>query len=98
MFWYFLLQLEGAVDDCACNVDTVDYYNNLKIYPVLKSLLVKDFFRFYKVNLKKKCPFWADDPKCAMKFCHVEACDQKNIPEGLKGETAPVFIKVSTTC
>jgi len=84
-------QLEGTVDDCSCDVDTVDHFNNVKVYPVLKSLLVKDFFRFYKVNLKKNCPFWPDDSKCAMKFCHVQMCDQNEIPEGLKGETAPVF-------
>lgn len=86
--------MKGTIDDCSCNVDTVDYYNNVKLYPRLKSLLTKDYFRYYKVNLKKKCPFWPDDHKCAMKFCHVEMCDQKDIPEGLKGETAPVY-KVS---
>uniref|UniRef100_A0A336MHH0 CSON001785 protein n=1 Tax=Culicoides sonorensis TaxID=179676 RepID=A0A336MHH0_CULSO len=84
-------QLQGTIDDCSCNVDTVDYFNNVKIYPRLQSLLIKDYFRYYKVNLKKKCPFWPDDHKCAMKFCHVESCDQKDIPVGLKGETAPVY-------
>ncbi|XP_063695477.1 ero1-like protein [Culicoides brevitarsis] len=84
-------QLKGTIDDCSCNVDTVDYFNNVKIYPRLQSLLTKDFFRYYKVNLKRKCPFWPDEHKCAMKFCHVQSCDQKQIPEGLKGETAPVY-------
>uniref|UniRef100_U5EX41 Putative endoplasmic reticulum oxidoreductin-1-like protein n=1 Tax=Corethrella appendiculata TaxID=1370023 RepID=U5EX41_9DIPT len=80
-------QLQGTIDDCSCNVDTVDYYNNVKIYPRLKSLLVKDYFRYYKVNLRRQCPFWADDSKCAMRFCHVEYCEENSIPPGLKGET-----------
>lgn len=79
------MQLKGSIDDCSCTVDTVDHFNNIKIYPILKSLLVKDYFRYFKVNLKNDCPFWADDSKCAMKFCHVETCDANDIPSGLKG-------------
>lgn len=90
-------QLKGSVDDCSCSVDTVDYFNNNKIYPRLKSLLVKDYFRFYKVNLRKDCPFWTDDGRCAMKTCSVSTCKENDVPEGLKGQhkqEAPVF-KVS---
>ncbi|XP_054000781.1 ero1-like protein [Hylaeus anthracinus] len=79
-------KLKGSVDDCSCNVDTVDYFNNMKIYPRLQSLLVKDYFRFYKVNLKQKCPFWTDDSKCAMRYCHVQPCQDEDIPDGLKGD------------
>ncbi|XP_058788778.1 ero1-like protein [Phymastichus coffea] len=79
-------KLNGVIDDCSCTVDTVDYFNNMKIYPRLQSLLVRDYFRFYKVNLKRECPFWADDSKCAMRFCHVKPCQDKDIPVGLKGE------------
>ncbi|OXU24837.1 hypothetical protein TSAR_007961 [Trichomalopsis sarcophagae] len=79
-------ELNGAIDDCSCTVDTVDYFNNVKIYPRLQSLLVRDYFRFYKVNLKRDCPFWADDSKCAIRFCHVQPCQDKDIPVGLKGE------------
>lgn len=47
---------------------------------------MRDYFRFYKLNLKKECPFWADDSKCAMRTCHVSTCEEKDIPEGLKGD------------
>lgn len=80
-------QLKGQIDDCSCNVDTVDYYNNVKIFPRLQSLLSKDFFRFYKINLKRVCPFWSDDGRCAMRYCHVEPCLDESIPPGLKGYT-----------
>jgi len=46
---YFYFQLKGRIDDCSCNVDTVDHFNNMKIYPRLSSLLNKDYFRFYRV-------------------------------------------------
>ncbi|GJQ68254.1 Ero1L [Trypoxylus dichotomus] len=82
-------QLRGRIDDCLCNIDTVDYYNNVKIYPRLRSLLNKDYFRFYKVNLKRECPFWADDSRCSIRYCHVETCQEDIIPSGLKGEPKP---------
>jgi ERO1-like protein alpha len=64
----------------------VDYYNNVKIYPRLKSLLQSNYFRFYKVNLHNECPFWKDvDFECAMKFCHVKPCEDKDLPLGFKG-------------
>ncbi|XP_057318709.1 ero1-like protein [Microplitis mediator] len=79
-------KLKGSIDDCSCNFDTVDYFNNMKIYPRLQSLLLRDYFRFYKVNLKKDCPFWADDSKCAIRYCHVQPCESDDIPVGLKGD------------
>ncbi|KAM8710788.1 hypothetical protein ACLKA7_017423 [Drosophila subpalustris] len=77
-------ELEGSINDCSCDVDTVDHFNNMKVYPRLQSLLVKNFFRFYKVNLKQDCPFWPDDSRCAMRFCQVENCEEKAIPQGIK--------------
>lgn len=86
---FSLFQLKGVLDDCSCSVDTVDHYNNVIIYPRLQSLLVNDYFRFYKVNLHKPCPFWSDDSRCAIRYCHVEACHENDIPTGLKGLEKP---------
>ncbi|XP_022120115.2 ero1-like protein isoform X1 [Pieris rapae] len=72
--------LHGALGDCSCNVDTIDYFNNVKIFPRIQSLVSKDYFRFYKVNLKKECPFWADDSRCAMKYCHIKTCSKESVP------------------
>lgn len=44
-------KLDEAVDECACSVDSVDSFNNNKMFPVLQTLLQKDFFRYYKVPL-----------------------------------------------
>lgn len=79
-------------------MDTVDHFNNVKIYPRIQSLLRNNYFRFYKTNLKQRCPFWADDSKCAMKFCSVQSCEEKDVPEGIKGTAASEspYYKVST--
>lgn len=80
-------QLQGKVDDCSCNIDTVDYYNNAKIYPRLASLLHKDYFRFFKVNLQRPCPFWKDDSKCALEDCSVTPCEEGDLPPGLMSQS-----------
>ncbi|XP_059484734.1 ero1-like protein isoform X2 [Neocloeon triangulifer] len=78
-------KLQGGIDDCLCNVDTVDTFNNNQLYPRLNSLLSHDYFKFYKVDLGRECPFWSDDSKCAIRYCHVETCGESDIPPGLKG-------------
>ena len=49
----FTFQLQGEVDDCSCNIEHIDAFNNGKIFPILNSLLQKDYFRYWKVVDKK---------------------------------------------
>lgn len=97
-------QLEGKIDDCLCNVDTVDYFNNMKIYPRLNSILQvsdylssdfprndyfflhsqKDFFRYFKYNANKPCPYWNNTKdRCKSPSCGVKPCTVDEIPRGL---------------
>ena len=77
-------QLEGQIDDCMCNVDTVDYFNNMKIFPRLQSLLQKDYFRYFKYNANRPCPFWNNnDDRCKSPSCGVKPCTIDEIPKGL---------------
>ena len=45
------------MDDCSCKVESVDSFNNLKIYPRLNSLLEKDYFKYWKVSFVNICSF-----------------------------------------
>lgn len=73
------LQLQGRVEECCCDVDTVDRLNQDRIYPVLSKLLTRPFFNFYQVNLNRGCPFWPDNSKCVLRSCHVEACTEVTV-------------------
>ena len=78
-------QLEGKIDDCMCNIDTVDFFNNMKIFPRLQSLLQKDYFRYFKYNANRPCPFWnASNDQCKSPSCGVKPCTIDEIPVGLK--------------
>ncbi|CAB1417394.1 unnamed protein product [Pleuronectes platessa] len=77
-------ELTGVLDDCFCDVESIDVFNNFKIYPRIKKLTERDYFRYYRVNLRRPCPFWPDDGHCSIKDCHVEPCPESKIPIGIK--------------
>lgn len=80
-------QLQGQIDDCECNVDTVDFFNNMKIFPRLQSLIHKPYFKYFQYRANKPCPFFdMSTGKCAEKACSVENCTPEDIPAGLKGD------------
>ncbi|XP_063146602.1 ERO1-like protein alpha [Candoia aspera] len=80
-------QVTGHLDDCTCDVETIDTFNNYKIFPRLQELLQSDYFRYYKVNLKKLCPFWSDSSHCGIRHCAVNPCPSDAVPGGIRSET-----------
>jgi len=74
--------LVGRVGDCACDFETVDAATHSYFHPLLTKLQRTAFFRYFKVNLDKPCPFWDDsDEMCAMRACAVETCDPGDLPQ-----------------
>lgn len=55
---FFLPQVTGYLDDCTCDVETIDAFNNYKLFPRLNELLESDYFRYYKVIFSyKNCSY-----------------------------------------
>lgn len=77
-------KVTGSLEDCACDVETIVAFNNDRFFPKLQKLLESDYFRFYKVDLNKPCPFWTDDGLCGHSNCAVKPCLPNEVPEGLK--------------
>nr|XP_046251547.1 ERO1-like protein alpha [Scatophagus argus]XP_046251562.1 ERO1-like protein alpha [Scatophagus argus] len=77
-------QVTGGIDDCACDVETIDGFNNQQLFPKLQTLLKSDYFRFYKVNLDKPCPFWKASSHCGLRDCAVKPCSPHEVPEGIR--------------
>lgn len=80
-------QVTGYLDDCSCDIETIDNFNNNKLFPKLQKLVEMDYFRYYKVNLKKPCPFWKDDSHCGIRDCAVKPCQPNEVPPGIKAES-----------
>ncbi|XP_068428622.1 ERO1-like protein alpha [Clinocottus analis] len=84
-------QVTGDLDDCACDVETIDSFNNDRLFPKLQMLLESDYFRFYKVNLNKACPFWRVRGHCGLKDCAVKPCSPNQVPEGIRSSSQDQF-------
>uniref|UniRef100_A0A3B4ZQU4 ERO1-like protein alpha n=1 Tax=Stegastes partitus TaxID=144197 RepID=A0A3B4ZQU4_9TELE len=82
-------QLTGDLDDCTCDVETVDGFNNDQLFPKLQTLLESDYFRFYKVNLNKPCPFWTVTSHCGLRDCAVKPCSDVSLIYLQTAETEP---------
>ncbi|XP_048394072.1 ERO1-like protein alpha isoform X2 [Stegostoma tigrinum] len=80
-------QVTGYLDDCTCDIETIQDFNNKKLFPKIQELLESDYFRYYKVNLKKPCPFWSDSSHCGLRDCAVQPCEPNEIPAGIRSES-----------
>ncbi|XP_075471497.1 ERO1-like protein alpha [Ascaphus truei] len=76
-------QVTGYIDDCTCDVGTIDHFSNYNLFPKLQKLLRSDYFRYYKVNLQKPCPFWTENSHCGISDCAVRPCPANEVPFGL---------------
>ncbi|KAG7389769.1 Endoplasmic Reticulum Oxidoreductin 1 (ERO1) [Phytophthora pseudosyringae] len=75
-------ELTGSVQDSACDYETVDKAVNEHFHPLLRELSRLTFFRYFKVDLGKECPYlpWQDDGMCASIDCAVCECPSHEIP------------------
>lgn len=76
----------GPIETTLCNYETVESVND-DLFDVLHELVQTPFFRYYKVDLYKECPFWDDVDKCASRDCVIQAVDESKIPEKWRTST-----------
>eukprot|EP00639_Heterosigma_akashiwo_P035899 CAMPEP_0194725490 /NCGR_PEP_ID=MMETSP0296-20130528/27094_1 /TAXON_ID=39354 /ORGANISM="Heterosigma akashiwo, Strain CCMP2393" /LENGTH=335 /DNA_ID=CAMNT_0039629999 /DNA_START=64 /DNA_END=1068 /DNA_ORIENTATION=- len=74
-------KLQGSVGDCYCDYNSVNKATEKFFVPVLEDLVTTPFFRYFKVNLEKECPFWEDDGVCMIKDCAVCGCEAAEVPK-----------------
>ncbi|KAJ1659478.1 endoplasmic oxidoreductin-1 [Dispira simplex] len=81
------LRESGAVDDLQCEYHSIERVNQ-QLTPLLRQLAQSKYFRYYKVNLHKQCPFWSSEGQCFLEDCMVEPADEKELPEELQNHAA----------
>ncbi|NXE69909.1 ERO1A protein, partial [Calcarius ornatus] len=75
-------QVTGYLDDCTCDVETIDAFNNYKLFPRLNELLQSDYFRYYKVIFScKNCISFSAAPHRWHSLCFVF---QDEVPDGIR--------------
>lgn len=76
---------QNQEDYCCCSSDELET-NAGPLLEVLDDLVTKPFFRYFRVNVKKKCPYWVVHLLCTQKGnpCKFCRCDAKDIPVSLR--------------
>ncbi|KAK3845216.1 MAG: endoplasmic reticulum Oxidoreductin 1-domain-containing protein, partial [Linnemannia gamsii] len=72
-------------DSSCCDYETVGKLN-VGFSAKLQEIVSMPFFRYFKVNLYKECPFWDGAGLCMNRDCSVETMDKQKIPEQWRSE------------
>ncbi|CED82463.1 Endoplasmic reticulum membrane-associated oxidoreductin involved in disulfide bond formation [Phaffia rhodozyma] len=70
----------GRIENTLCEYETLEAVNS-ELYPWLHRLVQTPFFKYYKIDLYKECPFWYENVFCMNRDCSVETANESDIPE-----------------
>ena len=75
------------LDYCCCTTTDVNE-NSEDVRSLLDSIVRRPFFRYFRVNTHKQCPYWAVNVLCTSEGnpCEVCTCDAKDVPFKLRSE------------
>lgn len=65
----------GQIQDACCDYETVEDINT-SFFDELAELVKTKYFRYYKVDLYKDCPFWVDNSLCMNRDCTVQKVEE----------------------
>ncbi|XP_012515610.1 PREDICTED: ERO1-like protein beta [Propithecus coquereli] len=91
-------QVAGVLDDCLCDIDSIDNFNNYKIFPKIKKLQERDYFRYYKSKIPVGIKAGHSNKylKVANNTKELEDCEQANklgaINSTLSNQSKEAFI------
>ncbi|XP_027451956.1 ERO1-like protein beta isoform X4 [Zalophus californianus] len=91
-------QVTGVLDDCLCDIDSIDNFNTFKIFPKIKKLQERDYFRYYKSKIPVGIKAGSSNKysKVANNTKELEDCEQANklgaINSTLSNQSKEAFI------
>ncbi|CAO3628185.1 unnamed protein product [Cunninghamella blakesleeana] len=83
----------GQIKDTCCDFQSVESIQG-NTFSKIQDLVKTKFFKYYKLNLWRECPFWNDDGLCMNRDCSVETIDESLLPKEWRQESLGA-IKVS---
>ena len=75
-----LADLDGEIFGVCAPIEQLNQINR-NVFLTLQRLVGKPFFRTYKINLERECPFWAMQKLCGFQGkCDVCECQEDEVP------------------
>ncbi|KDQ21603.1 hypothetical protein BOTBODRAFT_50204 [Botryobasidium botryosum FD-172 SS1] len=83
----------GPIETTECDYETVESVNE-ELYTHLHELVTTPFFKYFKLDLYRECPFWKENGFCMHRECAVTTIDESQVPEKWR---AAALSQVQTT-
>ncbi|KAK7687020.1 hypothetical protein QCA50_009519 [Cerrena zonata] len=69
----------GPIETTLCDFETVESHND-ELYTQLHDLVQTPFFKYFRVDLYRECPFWQENGLCMNRECGITTIDESEIP------------------
>ncbi|KAI7891296.1 endoplasmic reticulum Oxidoreductin 1-domain-containing protein [Mucor mucedo] len=69
----------GQIRDTCCDYQSIETIQN-DVFDKVQELVQTKFFRYYRADLWKDCPFWNEDALCTNRDCSVATTDEQLLP------------------
>ncbi|KAH9979179.1 endoplasmic oxidoreductin [Russula compacta] len=76
----------GPIETTLCDYETIESVNNV-LYDQLHELVQTPFFKYFRVDLYRECPFWEENVFCMNRDCSIITVDESEIPEQWRAGT-----------
>ncbi|EPS97748.1 hypothetical protein FOMPIDRAFT_1024914 [Fomitopsis schrenkii] len=72
--------LTGPIETTLCDYETIESVND-ELFKELHALVETPFFKYFRADLYRDCPFWEENGMCANRECGITTVDESEIPE-----------------
>ncbi|KAN0111305.1 Endoplasmic Reticulum Oxidoreductin 1 (ERO1) domain containing protein [Russula decolorans] len=76
----------GPIETTLCDYETVESVNYV-LYSQLHELVQTPFFKYFRADLYRECPFWDENVVCMNRDCSIITVDESEIPEQWRAGT-----------
>lgn len=70
---------QGQIKDTCCDYQSIEGIQS-DVFEKIQDLVRTKFFRYYRADLWKECPFWNEDALCTNRDCSVATTDENLLP------------------
>ncbi|OSD06861.1 endoplasmic oxidoreductin [Trametes coccinea BRFM310] len=70
----------GPIETTQCDFETVESATD-ELYEELHALVETPFFKYFRADLYRDCPYWQENGFCMNRECGITTVDESEIPE-----------------
>ncbi|KAI0663524.1 endoplasmic oxidoreductin [Cubamyces menziesii] len=70
----------GPIETTQCDYETIESVTD-ELYNELHALVETPFFKYFRADLYRECPYWQENGFCMNRECGITTVDESEIPE-----------------